>query len=373
MYVMARVLVTSNIDLNQAETAEGSSMNSPIQTSPEAFIASREQLELGMAVAGLGLGAVDYRADTITLDTRAASLFELPPNISIQRSALHGRIHPEDRPEIDRQLKCLLDPTGDSFVDIKHRIIRDDETIVWVQARKLVEFEPGEPGQKNRPKSGIVAILDITELKTADTRIQMLLGEVNHRAKNLLSVVQSIARMTARSGDVSTFVDRFSDRLSSLAANQDLIVSDAWTDVDLKTLVEMQLAPFADSRRGRIKLEGSPVRVRSNAAQAIGMAIHELATNATKYGALSNEVGKVGVSWSVSSGAEPELSVQWVESGGPTVIAPSKTGFGEKVIKRMAASALKGTVDLDYHPTGVIWNLRAPAGNTRALSAQTRI
>lgn len=362
------MLVTSNIDLYQAEMAEGSGMNSPTQTSPGAFLASREQLELGMIVAGLGLGTVDYHADTITLDARAATLFNLKPNTSIPRDILHDRIHPDDRPEIDEQLKCLLDPAGDAFIDVKHRIVRDDGTIIWVHARKLVEFEPGEPGHKGRPKSGIVAILDITELKTADTRIQMLLGEVNHRAKNLLSVVQSIARMTVRSGDISTFVDRFSDRLSSLAANQDLIVSDAWTDVDLKTLVEMQLAPFADSRQGRIELEGSPVRVRSDAAQAIGMAIHELATNATKYGALSNEAGKVGVSWSVSSGAEPELSVQWAESGGPTVIAPSKTGFGEKVIKRMAASALKGTVDLDYHPTGVIWNLRAPAGNTRAHS-----
>lgn len=325
---------------------------------------SREQLELGVLVAGLGLGTVDYSSDTITLDTRAAELFGVQPDTKIQRSVLHDRIHPEDRPEIDHQLSSLLDPNDVAFIDVKHRIVHEDGTVVWVQARKLVEFEPDGVLGQMRPKSGIVAILDITESKVADARFKLLLGEVNHRAKNLLSIVQSIARMTAKTGDTSTFVERFSDRLASLATNQDLIVSDAWTDVDLETLIKTQLAPFCDGKEKRIELHGPPLRVNADAAQAIGMALHELATNATKYGALSNETGTIEIDWRISSDPEPEFSIRWEEQDGPAVTEPKHKGFGEKVIKEMAARSLLGEVDLTYNPAGVVWHLTAPASST---------
>lgn len=332
-----------------------------------AIASPRALLELGIEVAGLGLGLVDYVADTITLDTRAGDLFSLEPGVPLSRTVLHGRIHPDDRVHVLDQIGCLLQPTGESSIDVQHRVIHEDGSILWLGARKKVMFGPADSANEPKPISGIVAIQDITELKTSEARIQLLLGEINHRSKNLLNVVQSIARMTARSGDPETFVERFNQRLSSLAANQDLMVHEAWTSVDLRKLIMAQLVPFLDEDQARLTLEGSPVRINADAAQAIGMAIHELATNATKHGALSTETGEVKVAWVLSGGDDRTFSMKWTETGGPPVTAPETTGFGQRVIKDMAASALKGEVELQYHRDGVIWTVDVPSEQLSAV------
>jgi PAS domain S-box-containing protein len=159
---------------------------------------------------------------------------------------------------------------------------------------------------------------DVTDQKAHEEQIQLLMQEINHRARNLLSLVQAIARQTA-TRDPENFIERFTERIQALAANQDLLVRNEWQGVNLEDLVRTQLAHFIDLVGSRITVHGSPVRLNAAAAQAIGLALHELATNAGKYGALSVETGRVDVGWRLDGNM---FAMSWTECNGPPVFPP---------------------------------------------------
>jgi PAS domain S-box-containing protein len=209
-----------------------------------------------------------------------------------------------------------------------------------------------------------VVVEDITDRKKYEEQILLLMREVNHRAKNMLGVVQAIARHTVTS-DPEDFVQRFSERLQALAMSQDLLIKNEWKGTDLTELVRAQLAHFKDLIDIRVMLAGPCVRLSPAATQTIGMALHELATNAGKYGALSNIEGQVEINWKVY---EPEpgkkrFSMSWVERGGPPVCAPVRRGFGSTVIESMARMGLSADVQLDYSSAGLQWFLDCPDEN----------
>jgi PAS domain S-box-containing protein len=203
---------------------------------------------------------------------------------------------------------------------------------------------------------------DITERKRREEQVRLLLKEVNHRAKNMLSVVQAIAWQTTASGR-EAFIERFSERIQALAANQDLLVKSQWRGVELADLMRSQLAHFGGLIGSRIALEGPPLRVTAKAAQAIGMALHELATNAGKYGALCNGLGEVRIAWAIDrdGGGKDRFCLSWSERGGPEVRAPSRRGFGTMVIDQMPRMQLAADIELDYAPSGVSWRLACAA------------
>ncbi|MFD0916862.1 sensor histidine kinase [Pseudahrensia aquimaris] len=324
-----------------------------------------ELLELGAVVAGFGLGTVDYIRDTIKLDERAAALFDLPANVAIARNELHARIHPDDRPDIERELGCLFDLDGSGHIDVKHRIVQSDGNEIWVQARKQVHFLIGADGEHIGLKSGLVAIQDITEHKRDQERVQYLMEELNHRAKNAMGVIQGMVRLAASSDAEKAFADRFSDRLKGLSYNHDALVKSNWEHIDLRGLVEFHLSAFADVSTDRVSIIGNTINLNSHAAQSIGMAMHELATNAVKYGALSNDQGYVTVKWEISSDAKETFKLEWIERDGPPVSQPTRKGFGQNVIERMAAAGVNGTVDLNYETQGLSWTLIAPLGHVK--------
>ena len=210
----------------------------------------------------------------------------------------------------------------------------------------------------------VLSGIDITERRRGEERIQLLLREINHRSKNLLTVVLAVARQTARHVDVRNFLPRLSDRISGLAASQDLLVENDWKGVDLADLIESQLAHFKDLFGKRITLKGSPLRLNPVAAQAIGMALHELGTNASKYGALSNDEGKVHIQWQTEFKTEPMFSICWRETGGPPVYPPAHKGFGQQVIGLMAETSVFGKAQIDYQTSGIVWKLSAPQTTT---------
>ena len=186
--------------------------------------------------------------------------------------------------------------------------------------------------------------------------------EVNHRSKNMLALVQAVARQTL-AANPQDFLDRFGRRVEALAASQDLLVRNAWKGVDLEDLVRSQLAPFEDLIGTRIDLQGAPLFVSASAAQAIGMAVHELATNAGKYGALSGAKGRVEIVWSVER-EDPDGEVfimSWREQSAHPIAPPAKQGFGSSVISSMAEMSLGAKVELGFPPTGLTWELRCPA------------
>jgi PAS domain S-box-containing protein len=213
-------------------------------------------------------------------------------------------------------------------------------------------------------------IRDITERKRTEEHVKLLMAEVNHRAKNLLAVVQAIAYQTAKYGDPVTFATRLSDRIDGLAAGQDLLVRNLWQGVEVAELVEAQLAHFKDLIGTRVLIAGPRARLTMTAAQGIGMALHELATNAAKYGALSNLDGQVRIAWNVTAAAKPAFSMSWLEDGGPKVAAPTRKGFGQTVIGRMAEAAVDGSAEIIFRETGFSWHLSAPVENALATSEE---
>jgi PAS domain S-box-containing protein len=209
----------------------------------------------------------------------------------------------------------------------------------------------------------ITGAIDITRYKEQEARIRLLMRELTHRSKNLLTVIQAIMRQTAsHSASIEDFETRFLARLQSLAESHDLLVREDWQGAWLRELVASQLNHYIDRADPRIELIGEPLRIRPDAAQHIGMAMHELATNAAKYGALSVPDGKVRVSWHVAPGPDdaPMCYLSWEESGGPPVERPSHRGFGRVVIERTVARALHGEVRIDYAAAGLRWTLEFP-------------
>ena len=194
---------------------------------------------------------------------------------------------------------------------------------------------------------------DMTEQKAHEEQVRFLMREVNHRAKNMLSLVQAIARQTA-AREPEDFIGRFTERIRALAANQDLLVRNEWQGVDVEELVRAQLAYFADFVGSQIAVRGPKLRLNASAAQAIGLALHELATNAGKYGALSTDVGHVEVGWGVDGDI---FAMSWIERNGPPVRHPERHGFGSTVIDSMAKLSVGGEVELNYATSGLMWRL----------------
>lgn len=200
---------------------------------------------------------------------------------------------------------------------------------------------------------------DISDRKRQEARVVNLMHEVNHRSKNLLTVVQSIARqMPQRSPD--EFTHEFSRRLQALAACQDLLMRSGWEDVPLETLIRSQLTHFEDLLGDRITLDGPPVTLKPAAAQSLGMAIYELTTNAAKYGALSNDAGKIRIRWAVESdgSAERHFVLHWQERGGPEVAPSTARGFGSIVLDELVALTLDAECSMDLAAEGLSWRLR---------------
>jgi PAS domain S-box-containing protein len=208
----------------------------------------------------------------------------------------------------------------------------------------------------------LTSAIDITARKRAEEHVRLLMDEVNHRANNLLAVVQAIAHETADGTDPKTFVMRLNQRLAALAVSNRLLVSGKWQGADMAALVRSQLSPFADPSGPRIMIDGPAVQLKAPAVQAIGMALHELATNAGKYGALSTSHGMVRIEWRLEGDVEDgRFVVSWLERGGPAVDPPGRRGFGHTVVVHMIEGSLGAKAALDFAPAGVSWHLSGPA------------
>jgi PAS domain S-box-containing protein len=217
---------------------------------------------------------------------------------------------------------------------------------------------------------------DIAERKARERHIDFLMRELAHRSKNLLAVVQAIAGQTVRhSPSLEEFRERFTERIAAMSRTQDLLVARDWEGTSITELVDAQLAPFEEAASRRIVRSGPELELKANVVHSITLALHELATNAAKYGALSVPDGRVAIAWELDGGpggqggqagpgrrdGERRLRMSWRESDGPPVAPPVRKGFGHIVISEMVASALRGEVKLDYAPAGLAWSIEMPA------------
>lgn len=197
--------------------------------------------------------------------------------------------------------------------------------------------------------------VDISEQRRREEHIRFIIDELSHRSKNLLAVVMAVANQTAQyAGDVGQYQIRFSERLQALAHCHDLLVKDSWHGASLHDLVAAQMRPFGETNTGRIDATGPPVILKPDAVQHLGLALHELATNASKHGALSGQQGEVLIRWQVDE-ADDKIRIHWCEKGGPPVMPPQRRGFGYVVIEQIVPRALNGHGILDFSPAGVNW------------------
>jgi two-component sensor histidine kinase len=202
---------------------------------------------------------------------------------------------------------------------------------------------------------------DVTDRVKADEQRVLLINELNHRVKNTLATVQSLAMQTMRNTERSVDArELFESRLTALARAHDVLTVESWEGAALHRVAKRALEPFT-SKAGRVSMEGPDVWLSPKQTLALSMALHELATNATKYGALSNDTGTVRVSWVVASlNGAGELELTWTEQDGPPVSRPTRNGFGTRLIQRNLAHDLGGGATIDYRPQGVVSVIRSP-------------
>jgi PAS domain S-box-containing protein len=318
--------------------------------------ASKDRLQLALNAAQLGSWQYDPLQRMVSGDTRCQEIFDFSKHEAPIEEVLN-RVHPDDTERVWAALEASLDPVNPRRAATEFRVQRRDGEVRWVETLGLAYFDGA--GHDRRAVSMAGTAQDITARKEREEKEHLLMREINHRAKNMLSVVDAIAHQTAAKNP-EDFIERFSERIQALSANQDLLVRNEWNGVEVKDLVHAQLAHFADLIGSRIAVRGPTLRLKAASAQAIGLALHELATNAGKYGALSTDSGRVDVGWGIAGGT---LTMSWTEHDGPPVSAPKRRGFGTIVMETMAQRSVDGAVDLDYAPSGLTWRLTCPAAN----------
>lgn len=198
--------------------------------------------------------------------------------------------------------------------------------------------------------------------ESEEERLRRLLAEIDHRAKNMLAVIQAIARLMAKGEGARSFATRFNARIASLAATHDLLATSAWQGVAMGDLVRAQLRRYQSLIGTRVTLDGPPVRISADAAQSLGMALFELAANAHEHGALSRSEGAVRIRWRLKpSRRVPRFELSWREEGGPPVGPVGAKGFGSMILEDMMKSTFDAEVALDYPSSGLTWRLAAAA------------
>jgi PAS domain S-box-containing protein len=213
------------------------------------------------------------------------------------------------------------------------------------------------------------ASVDVTERKEGEAHLRLLLRELTHRSKNLLAVIQAMARQTARhAGSIDGFLNQFGARLQALASSHDLLVRESWYGASLNELIRSQLSAFFASTDGPVSAQGPDVALKPEAAQNLGLALHELAANAAKYGALSVPEGRVHITWERLDGTGANaLELDWREQQGPKVKTRRKRGFGSLVIERNLTRALDAEVNLNFDPAGLHCHIVIPASQILAV------
>ena len=325
-----------------------------VERSTAALRESEEQLRTAAEAAQFGAHQYDVANDRAQRSPQIRRILGAGDSdeVSTFESGL-AFVHPDDRDRTRLRKQQIIAGAQERY-ELEYRIRRPDGQVRWVMDRGQVIREPG-----HKQAAKIVGVLlDITELKAAEQRQRLLFDELNHRVKNTLSIVQSLAQQTLRTRpDPQDFARAFEDRLQSLARAHDLLTRDSWQGAPLDEIVAGALAPFLDESRS-IRIAGEPVMIAASTTITLSLMLHELATNAAKYGALSVSDGQMSIRWAVAeAGASLAVDLHWLEDNGPPVSPPQRKGFGSRLL---AASALQlsAQFDLDYAPGGLRCRIR---------------
>ncbi|MGG5822401.1 PAS domain-containing protein [Falsiroseomonas sp. HW251] len=321
---------------------------------------SETRLRLALDAAKLGAWEIDLVAGTAERTARALEIFGYgEEHGKAIFPSWRDRVHPEDRPALDAALEAVRTGRAPDY-RVEYRFLRRDGRWVWIESHATGTHHDPDTGLPTRL---IGTSLDVTERREAAERQAVLVHELDHRAKNTLAVVQAALRLTPRR-DPEGYARAVEGRVGALARAHTLLARDRWLGAELREVAEEALAPFLDARSGpRAGFDGPPVALSPAAVQAISMAFHELATNASKHGALSVPGGHVALDWRIEDNT---LVLRWRESGGPALDgSPDGRGFGSSLIEATIARQLNGELRVEWRPSGLLWEARLPLERLR--------
>ena len=274
-------------------------------------------------------------------------------------------------------VEAIPEVSAQGFVDLLDGVYRSGEAYVGSgvpvmldridgsQEERILDFIYQPVLQDGATKGIFIQGHDVTDRKRFERHLQLLIGELNHRVKNTLAIVQSLTHQSFHSAvPADEAIKRFEGRLEALAAAHNLLTRKNWETATIADVAQTALAPFGSE--SRIEIDGPEVQVSPQTAVSLALALHELATNAAKYGALSNATGRVAVRW---TSAGDRLRLNWREEGGPPVFAPDSRGFGTRMIERTLSSEFGGKVELEFRPEGVTCTVEAPLPAQQGLAA----
>jgi two-component sensor histidine kinase/PAS domain-containing protein len=315
---------------------------------------SGKQLRLALSAGRMGTWRLDLRRHVSSVDAVQASLLGLPEGTTTaSEEAVYACLHPDDRAAVQSAVEQAV-ATGEEY-QFEFRVVQPDGAVRWLSARGAARYD--ETGQ---PVELIGVDWDITERKTAEQRQVMLTRELKHRVRNTLAVIQGIARMTGRTANsLDGFLHTFDGRLQALGAANDLVTGTGGRDTRLAALLERTLQPHGVLDLGRFELRVTDVPINAALTQNLALALHELATNAVKHGALSVPWGRVVIEAAPVADDGSRLRLLWREIGGPPASVPERQGFGTQLLRQLLAGQ-EGRLEHDWHVDGLVCTLELP-------------
>jgi PAS domain S-box-containing protein len=332
----------------------------------------RERLRLALDGAELGAFSADFATGRLECDARAAQIHghDVPP-VTIKDSRCF--VHPDDLKRIDATL-AEAQRTGGVW-NAEYRVVPPPDHPHAGETRWVAVESSIMRDLQGAPLGLLGVTRDITERKRAEQHQRALNAELDHRVKNVLATVSAIIAQTQEaSGSRADFVTGLNSRISSLARTHELLSESNWCGASLAEIVRREFAPYT---RGNTEASGPSVTLKAEATQAVATVLHELTTNAAKYGALSNGSGRVSVQWRwLQNGSHDRLLIEWQETGGPPVLAPSRSGYGTSIIRELIPFELGGEGELSFAPNGTRCRLEIPgewASRGRQRAEQSRV
>jgi PAS domain S-box-containing protein len=322
------------------------------------FALAERNLQLALAgkVGRVGSYAYDVSAEKLQVSEGYAALHGLPEGTTeTTLREWRARVHPEDLGRVEGAHNQVVGDKQREY-SAEYRIVRSDGQVRWIERRCFISYD-----NDAHPHRVVGVSIDITARKQAEKQRDTLNAELDHRVKNVLATVGAIIFQTQNANaTIEDFVASVDRRIKSLATTHELLSHTRWHGVSLHEIIQCEFAPYS---AGKSDIGGPSITLRPQVAQAMAMVLHELATNAAKYGALSNDTGRVSVRWFWLPNAIPDqrLAIEWQETGGPPVSPPNASGYGTSIICELLPYELGGTVDLSFAPGGVQCRLEIPA------------
>lgn len=314
---------------------------------------TEDRLKFALDAGRLGSWELDVATRAYEASDTCKSNYGRAPDEDFSFDDLIASVHPTDRPSMAAAIEDAIRDGSD--YDIEYRVVIPTGETRWVHARGRAA-QIGEAGV--RRMAGVS--LDITARKQAEERQRLLVNELNHRVKNSLVAVQSIAAQTLRTAlSPEQFQDAFESRIMALSQTHDLLTRESWESASLREVFDVELLALGGDARVQFNYTRD-IRLSPKAVVAMGMAIHEMATNACKYGALSTPEGRLEVEWRVEPDPIPTLRLSWTERGGPAVSIPTRRGFGVRLLEKGLAGELSGDVAITYDSLGLICRMGLP-------------